>query len=446
MKKIAYKKSLPIRKVKLCDFSGVSLNFYSKSLPIRYGVKQENLKELNGALIATETLKKINFDLPVVPQKIITFNKNRDAKLIAICGEELYLIEKNGDNIVINNMQQPINVKAHCEYKLGAEYLLIFATDNGFYCYDGENFEHTVENLNFGVLCNHYYRIFGAEENSSKLYFSDDFNPFNWNVSIDEGGYINLPQEKGNINQLVSFNQSLLVVQEDGLTKITAFSEQDDFVIKPVISPSNIKKNSAVNCGDMVMFVSEKGLFAYNGYDCKNICEELNDFFKNKTIKGAQVGNYCYMLCSDEKNDITDSVIFAYDLTTGKYHFISCGKQKDLLLTRFNDDDFLLAYGEKFFEFLSEEDSNANRVWQSGLVDFAKPAEDKLIKNIEFGGRSIIDLKIAVDGVNYFYNISDNRRQLLNLKGKQFEFEINPKGMNICVPPPYIEYQVLEVN
>ena len=46
MKKIYYKKFLPTRRVKVTNFKGVSLDGYSKSLPIDYSLKQENLKPL----------------------------------------------------------------------------------------------------------------------------------------------------------------------------------------------------------------------------------------------------------------------------------------------------------------------------------------------------------------------------------------------------------------
>ena len=86
-------------------------------------------------------------------------------------------------------------------------------------------------------------------------------------------------------------------------------------------------------------------------------------------------------------------------------------------------------------------------MWQRDKsIDFGNSADFKLLRRIEFGGNTIIDLKIAVDGKNYFFNITNKRSQLLNLKGKEFEIEIAPKGRNINVPSPVIEYSVLEEN
>ena len=59
MKKIYYKKFLPTRRVKVTNFKGVSLDGYSKSLPIDYSLKQENLKLLNGALVSSLSPKAL---------------------------------------------------------------------------------------------------------------------------------------------------------------------------------------------------------------------------------------------------------------------------------------------------------------------------------------------------------------------------------------------------
>ncbi len=110
-----------------------------------------------------------------------------------------------------------------------------------------------------------------------------------------------------------------------------------------------------------------------------------------------------------------------------------------------NTEKVLLCY-ENEIKVLSDESNNSSKIWASGKLDFGSPAEYKLLKRIVFGGDSIIDLKINADGKNYFYNISGQRATLLNLKGKEFEIEIVPKGININVPSPVIEYSVLEEN
>ncbi|MDE6967347.1 MAG: hypothetical protein K2P12_01700, partial [Clostridia bacterium] len=331
-------------------------------------------------------------------------------------------------------------------YKYGEENYLVVATDKGLKKFQNGNFEDSEIDTNFDKICNHYYRIFGAQANSTKLIFSDDFAPFNWNESYDEGGYINLPQEKGNITDLISFNQSLVVCQEDGFSKITAFSEQDEFTMKTISSPCNVKSGSVADCGDYIMFATTKGLGILDGYTTKTICEELAGYLKKCEVKGVAVDDYCYFLCKNKENSIADVFIIAYSLTHRNYHFINCHNANTIEACKFNSKDYLLIIEDKEIKFLSSNSNSDNKIWLSGSLDFGSPSEEKLLRKIEFGGKTIIDLRISADGKNYFFNISHQRSQLLNLKGRNFEIEIIPKGKNISVPSPILEYQLLEVE
>ncbi len=117
-----------------------------------------------------------------------------------------------------------------------------------------------------------------------------------------------------------------------------------------------------------------------------------------------------------------------------------------MVKVKYDGKEYVLVVEGNFLSLLSADSNGENKIWKSGLIDFASPAEYKLLKNIVFGGSTIIDLKITVDDKNYFFNISHKRSCLLNLKGKQFVFEIVPKGRNINVPSPVLEYSVLEEN
>ena len=252
--------------------------------------------------------------------------------------------------------------------------------------------------------------------------------------------------ENGNINDLISFNQNLIVCQEDGFTKITAYSEQDEFVVKTITSPNNIKKGSVANCGDVIMYATNKGLGVFDGYNCVTVCEELAGFLEDREVTAVATGNYCYFLCKAQNSSIEDNFIIAYNLVFKNYHFITCDKAYFLCKVKFENAEKVLLCYENEIKVLSDESNNSSKIWASGKVDFGSPAEYKLLKRIVFGGDSIIDLKINADGKNYFYNISGQRSTLINLKGKEFEIEIVPKGININVPSPVIEYSVLEEN
>lgn len=445
MKRIYYKKFVSTRKVKVANFKGVSRDWYSKSLPIDFALKQENLKIVNGALIPSMSPKSIELTFDESINKVIPFYDN-GTKLFVACSDSNYIIEENNGEIIKTKIEKDCEIIDSTNYKYGEDNFVILATDVGVKKLIGGVIESSDVDLKFSNICNHFYRIFGAEKNSTKLLFSDDFAPFNWEQSIDEGGYINLSFDYGKITDIISFNEYLVVCQEDCFTKITAYSEQDSFVVKTITSPSNIKEGSTVNCGSQVMYATGNGLGIFDGYDCRTICEELAGFLKDSDIESVATSDYCYFLCKDKSSDIKNNYIIAYNLLYRDYHFITENEAEFLVKVKFNGEEKVLIVCDKEIKVLSADINSSNKIWRSGSIDFGNSADFKLLRRIEFGGSTIIDLKIAVDGKNYFFNITNKRSQLLNLKGKEFEIEIAPKGRNINVPSPVIEYSVLEEN
>ena len=363
---------------------------------------------------------------------------------MVVCEHSTYILETVNGEFVKTPLQVDFKILDSTRYKYGEEDYLILATDNGLKKFEKGIVSDTEVNYNFDKVCNHYYRIFAAGKNTTKLEFSDDFAPFNWTQSIDEGGYINLTFENGNITDLISFNEYLIASQTDGFTKIVGYSEQEDFVVKSVESPNNIKSNSVVNCGDYIMYATNKGFGIFDGYNCKSINEELSSFLKDYNVQAQACNEYCYFLCKNTTDEFAENYIIAYDLVRKDYHFISCADAKFIQTVKVNSVENLLVVYDNQIKVLMDNTNSETKVWQSGVIDFDKPEGEKLLKKIVFGGKTIIDLKITVDGQNYFYSISNKRSVLLNLKGKEFILQIEPKGINIAVPSPVLEYQVLE--
>lgn len=443
MKKIYYKKSLPIKRAKVANFKGISEDYFSKTVPVDFAAKQENLMVVNGVLVGTQYPKDlgINFDQPV--KNVFPIYQN-GVMLFCDLGSKVCILSTVNGEIVRTEFDISFDIYSATYYKYGEQSFLILATSDGLKKFENGAIVDTEVDVRFEFICNHFYRIFASRHNSTRLEFSDDFAPFNWNTGIEEGGYINLPFERGNIICLMSFNQNLIVCQEDGFLKITAYSVQEDFLVKTISSPACIKKGSVADCGDFIMYATEKGLGIFDGYDHKLICEELAGILKKCQVEVAKAAEYCYFLCkfSDMQKD---NLIIAFNLVKKNYHIITCDEANKIFMVKVNGEEKLLILYTNFLKMLSDDSNSANKVWKSGVLDFDNPAEYKLLKNIEFGGKTILDLKINVDGRNYFFIVSQHKRSfLLNLKGKEFEIEIVPKGRTISLPSPVLEYQVLE--
>lgn len=444
MKKVYYKKVPTTIKAKLTDFTGVSEENFSTSLPIKYAKKQVNLKEENGKLVKSKYFSTALDNLPYIIKKIFVVKKtNGDSNFLLECENKLILIDIYTKPLTMMEFKEFFHINSACNYQFGNENYMIFATDKGLVKFCDYAFEESEIKNQFEKIVNHYYRIFGVEKKSLTLRFSNDFEPFNWDVNLLDGGYINMPSDKGQIIDLISFNQNLIVVQEHGLSKITAFSNQEDFVMKEIPAPKNIKKSSIVNCGEYFLFVCEKGLMLCNGYECKSIFGELTSILAKKQIEGVYADDNCYFLLKD-KDELVSDIILAVDMKRNNYHFVDSNKKIDHIEKgRKLGVESLFAVCKNDILQLGNFDG-ARMVWQTGKIDFDSSEEYKLLKNIYIGGNTIVDLKINADEKYYYYSISKQRRQTVNLKAKQFELQLSPKGTSISLPIPIVEYQLLK--
>ena len=78
----------------------------------------------------------------------------------------------------------------------------------------------------------HYERLFATvdgEKNS--VWFSDDLDPTNWSMSLDEAGFIELIDERGALLKVVSFLDYIYIFREYGISRLTAYGDQTSFSV-----------------------------------------------------------------------------------------------------------------------------------------------------------------------------------------------------------------------
>ena len=130
MKKIYYKKFLPTRRVKVTNFKGVSLDGYSKSLPIDYSLKQENLKLLNGALVSSLSPKSVDLVFDEKIDKIIPYNEN-GLKLLVVLESKNYVLKMQDGSMIKSQIPKTCDIHSAAVYRYGEDNFVILATSNG---------------------------------------------------------------------------------------------------------------------------------------------------------------------------------------------------------------------------------------------------------------------------------------------------------------------------
>ena len=142
-------------------------------------------------------------------------------------------------------------------------------------------------------MCVHYERIYATVSGeANSLWFSDDFNPVNWNASLTEGGFINFDDDGGRVIKAVSFLDHVYVFRDYGIVRLTAYGSQENYTVSKVyVSASRILPDTIACCGDRIIFLTDEGLFSFNGYTMTMIAKEITNLFHRdrSAAKGAYV-------------------------------------------------------------------------------------------------------------------------------------------------------------
>ena len=168
----------------------------------------------------------------------------------------------------------------------------------------------------FTSLAVHNERIYASVNGTNnQVWFSDDFDPTNWNVSADEGGYINFSDECGEVLKVVSFLNYLYIFREYGIFRLTAYGDQNEFLLKKVFTDTGrIVKNSIEVCGDKIIFYAEDGLFAFDGYEVTRIAKEMMPTNRRSRMSGAYLDGYYYLACCIWEDSAVNNAVVRYSL------------------------------------------------------------------------------------------------------------------------------------
>ena len=461
-KSISYIRPPKSYRTNLAEFNGMSEEIYSTSLPVKLAILQENLAEKNGALVGAMSVKELDIEgiesISNEPYKLFASHYKKGEKdikptLILGTATRTLIVKPTELGIAVTTSDRLFPSSSYMDFELESiPYSMFPDNSNNLVSYDGTSFvSHTIGH-SFKKICNHNMRAFACKEGSNTLYFSEDFNPYNWNISIDEGGHINLPGENGDITDIISINQSLIVMQESGISKVTAYTDQSEFTVNNINIENDIIANSAVSAIDRIVYCSSMGIGVFDGYESRIFCSEIASKIMDKTVSSAYLDGKCYFNLCDNKVNNSAAQILVIDVATMKYHFITHKSGERLICLRNGIDKAIVTYygsdeimstGKNIIHILTDEVLSNDMIWRSGEIDFGQSGVYKIIKNIIFGGTSSIYFRIKCDGESYSYNVKGERRMLINMRGKEFQFEMKPQGSDIKIPSPIVEFQIL---
>ncbi len=416
-----------------------SFNFSFKDGALKNGLGIASLNSSYKAPLG-EVMEKIYF------YRCSDYEKGtRDDRIIAFTTKgNMYSCPLSGGTFTkISGLYFNNQPKGVCYNYNGKDVIIFSAEGEGIKIYDGESVETVYDAPPVTSMCIHSERLFITSGGvDGALWFSDDFNPTNWNVSLSEAGFIDMSDEMGDMIGVVEFGGHLYVFRSYGISRVTAYSDQTEFSVSNVsVACGKILKNSVVVCGDYITFFATDGLYKFDGYSVTRISDQWFDVVETpeKLVKGVYFnGNVYYLLQLIEDSGEYHSAILKIDVDTNDYYFIVIAVTSDICVVSAEDEYKLLTVDMMNFR-LAEivpdkgwDGDNVKMFWRSKESDFGIKSSRKRLSKVSFFTKTDCELTVTVDGKPHSYSVttSGNRTTVRPyLKGEKFTFEITVKDV-----------------
>lgn len=316
-------------------------------------------------------------------------------------------------------------------------------------------------------ICLHYERLFAILEGDRKtLMFSANLDPTNWEVDSESGGFIEMHDERGSINKIVSFNDYVYVFRDYGVSRVSAYGDQSEFSVSQLfISSSKIYGNSVTSCGDRILFLARDGLHAFDGYSTSKINLNIESMLLNiNNEKCASVfynGKY-YLACKldfgdeekigceDYEGGYVNNALIELDLNSGDINIM---RGVDILsMIAVEEEQFsklIACFNGKYHNRLGQLNHNGKvfgevlkKEWVSPYSNLGYPNQLKIVKEILIKTKGECLVKIKSDIEEKEYKISGKnttQRVLTNVRGELIQISfVSNDSFDVEISSPEI--------
>lgn len=366
---------------------------------------------------------------------------NKDKLALLFNDLTMAYIPLNESEVVNQNMLKPLNdfvftsVPQSVNYRLNSEDVTIFTslTDNMTVWPTTSGVYKVLDAPKIASSCIHYERMFATiDGEQTSVWFSDDLDPTNWSISLNDAGFIDMPDERGPSKKVLSFNDYVYVFRDYGIAKISAYSDQTTFNVSQLfVSSGKILPNTVVLCGDIIMFMATDGLYKFDGINCNKILENINPGFINKDNTNATAvffENKYYLACNFAFKDslqgesgAVNNCLIEVDLNTMRVNFLRGVDIKSLSAVNSSFFRGVIAcakkYGESKFKLGVVNHSGkifgsaTTKLWESPLTDLGYNQYSKTLREIILFSASDISFIVENElGQLKSFNINGSNR------------------------------------
>jgi len=345
-------------------------------------------------------------------------------------------------------------------YNYNGNDVLLIAHSGGLTILNDNTISTVTDAPRFSSMCVNSERIFATDaKKKNAVWFSDDFNPTNWKVSLEDAGFIEFADECGDVLKVISFLNSVYVFREYGIFKITAFGDQTEFSVTKVVGDiGKIIGDTVVEESDRILFMCDDGLYSFNGYEVTKKGRELPKFERLSYCTAcAHLGKY-YIACrlkgiTDMPSNYVNNALIEYDLETNLFSVITNIDINRFLPVNVHHNIyvyFTLNTGDRrFLQMIWNKGEHyggavMTKVWESPENNLGSE-KLKILREIHFSTLSDVTLTVTLDGVSKEYKIEGSpkpQKVIVNRKGYVVKLAIKSTAADNHITPPVLIFDV----
>jgi len=321
--------------------------------------------------------------------------------------------------VKIQSLEFPVAPHA-VGYNYNGEDVIIFSDGKSeIKVYDGSAVTVVADVPAITSMCIHSERLFATEGGSkTSLWFSDDFDPLNWKVSLNDAGFIEIREGAGSLLKVLSFAGYVFVFGSYGIIRVAASGNQTDFSVDGIAASSGkICADSITVCGDRIIYLAEDGFYTFAGGTPARIMSRLDgklSGINNDDAKGCYFNGNYYCKLNIKSDGRISTVLLKYDLHRGTFSVTQGVNVVDFTLYEGENECRLLflTSGSDEPAELTDKAVRFNvplyKKWTSGKSDF-KITETKRVVRLSL--KTITDIEVTL--------ISERGSRLLRFYGSE---------------------------
>ena len=351
----------------------------------------------------------------------------------------------------------------------GLETVIICSPQDPMYTWNGTATPVNSEKaLHFSSMCIHYERLFAtSSDQKNEIRFSQDFDVTNWEETSDAGGFIQLVDERGNVNKVISFNDYVYIIRDYGISRLSAYGEQSEFSVTHLnLSSNRIYSNTAVMCGDRIILLTSNGLHYCAGGSLYKYDFKINSMINKDYMQYANAIYYNnkYYLATridfddgktigcESESDFKNNVLIEFDIDTQNIN-ITRGVDICAMCVMIYEDLYKLTFlfrGENS-QMIGELTSkgtlfgeNLQKTWKSPLSDLGTQ-KTKVVKSITLQTDEEVSVTVASESEQQTKTIKPYKKSQTiqcNVVGSKISIEFATQKQNFNISNPTITIDV----